>query len=278
MDQQAQGATPPVAEPGNGQQPAQQTQNAPAAQPNQPGQPGAPTQTPNPTAGTGKQQPSVEDLQRQVNEQNERIRVATESARHWQSQADRLRQFALGSVPQVDPIAAKAKAYAQQFGVNEEDAKIFLGMMQAEIQPIAQRAQLAEAALHGTTQVGTIMQTVASDAQFGRFMQDPEVYQGVQNMLQQAALAGQREYLNPDYAKDAARILAFDKYLLAGNAQPGAQPQATPQAQPQAFSAGMFGPQNGYRPAPAMTKQVSPEVQHFNEEIRAHYGLRSNNQ
>lgn len=264
MDTTTQGTAQPAAETGNGQPAA--SQQAPASQ-NQPAAtPPANTQQPNGTGTPAPQQPSLEDLQRQVQELSEKARVNETSARHWQSQADRLRQFALGNQPQVDPIADKAKQYAQRFNLNEDDTRNILGILQAEIQPLAQRNQQLEAAMAGTSQIDTIMQTVSGDAQFGRFLQDPDVYQGVRQCLQEVALDGKREFVTANYAKDVARMLAFDKYML--NGQPAApQPQAP---QPMQFN-GIMGPQGGYRPAQAAVKQTSPEVQFFNDEINQHF-------
>jgi hypothetical protein len=276
MPDNAQGATSQVAQTAAGgeQTGTQQTQaNTQATQ--QASTQQASQATGQQTTNQQTQQPSVEELQRQIQERDEKLRLTEGSARHWQSQADRFRQVALGSQPQVDPVATKAKQYAQQFNLNEEDTRNILGILQAEIQPLAQRNQQLEAAMAGTSQVNSVLQTVSSDAQFGRFMQDPEVFHGVQQMLQQVALDGQPKLVSVEYAKDLARMLAFDKFLLNGNGatqQPVQQPQ---QFQPVNFGNGIMGQPGGYRPAMAAVKPTDPGVEFFNQEIQAAYpGLR----
>lgn len=280
MADNAQGATSQVAQTATGgeqtgtQQTQAQTQATQQASTQQASQ-----ATGQQTTNQQTQQPSVEELQRQIQERDERLRLTETSARHWQSQADRFRQVAIGSQPQVDPVATKAKQYAQQFNLNEEDTRNILGILQAEIQPLTQRNQQLEAAMAGTSQVNSVLQTVSADAQFGRFMQDPEVFQGVQQMLQQVALEGQRELVNINYAKDLARMLAFDKFLLNGN---GAAQQTTltqvHQTQPVNFGNGIMGAPGGYRPAMTAVKATDPGVEFFNQEIAAAFpGLKKTN-
>jgi hypothetical protein len=262
MDTQQQGTATAAAQTGTtGEQAATQQTQA--------------TQAATETAATITQaqtSPSVEELQRQLADQTEKLRLTNESARHWQSQADkeRLRVQALaGTQTQVDPVAEKAKQYAKQFNLNEEDTRNILGILQSEIQPITQRNQQLEAAFTGTSQVPQVMQSLQSDPVYGRFLADPDVLNGLYQSLQEVAMQGQTKFVNAEYGREVIKGLAFEKFVLAQN---GAQAQQTT-AQPLRAFLGFNGNlQPGYTPIAAQPKASDPTVDLLAQKMAQHMG------
>lgn len=247
-------------------------QSAPQQQPPNPAASPANPTDPKPTTAAANQPPA--DWQQQIQKAQEDARKAQESARYFQANYDRSTQqlqALAGAQPKADPMAEDVQFFVKQ-GYNEADARAFVEYTNRKVQPLMQQNQQLHAALNGTSQVNHIMQSVASDAQYGRFMQDSEVYQGVQNILSQTALQGQRDLLsNPDYVKDIIRTVAFDKYALNSGAPNGTQAQPT--MQPPQFN-GFNGPTGQYRPAPAQpVKQANPLAEQYARQMSEYTGI-----
>ncbi len=266
MSAQPQGPAP-QAQPGNGEQPPvqQPTQQTP--------------QQPNPAAPASQPQTpavSVEELQRQIAERDEKLRLATESSRHWQSQADRYKaqtQALTGVQPQQDPLAEDVKFFVSQ-GYDEKDARIFAEFTNRKVSALAQQNQTLQQSLQATNRTGQLMQSLIADQQLGPMFADQEVQSQVHQMLQQAAISGQHDLVNPGYAVELAKLAWADKHKpWAPQTQ---QPQAQPQAQPLPTNFQFLGPQpTGLRPAPAQSqaKPNNPFADQLAQQMAQYTGI-----
>lgn len=231
------------------------------------------------TAATTQQaqtSPSVEELQRQLSEREEKLRLATESARHWQSAADKERQRVqalAGTQPQVDPLEAKVKALVAQ-NYNESDARLILGLIHSETAPLIQQNQQLQQTLQATSITNQVINTAASDKDYTPLFADPEIAMQVDQELRRCALQGQGNMVNPEYAKAFAETIWVSKnkpWLQQGQATQQTQTQQRPSL-PNFQFMGPVGAQ--YSPPVVPVKPISPGAQAVGAEIKQHFGLK----
>jgi hypothetical protein len=271
MADQAQGATTQVAQTAASgeQQGTQQTQaNTQATQQ-------ASTQQASQTTGQQttqqSQQPSIEELQKQIQERDEKLRVTSESARHWQSQADRFKQVALGSQPQVDPLAEDIKFFTAQ-GYDEKDARSLVEFTNRKVSGLQQQNQNLQNSLQASSMIGQILQSAAQDKDYIPLFNDPDIAFSVNQELQRVALLPGQKDANQlvEYAKAYAETVYTTKHKpwLQPN-QSAQQPQA-PQQRPFLGFNGNLQP--GYTPVAAQPKASDPTVDALALKMAQHMG------
>lgn len=167
--------------------------------------------------------------------------------------------------PVVDPIDAKADAYAKKFGIAKEDAAVMLQITQAENAPLIQRNQQLEAMVQGNSRVQSVFQAaLEKDPQL---FADPRIQQAVFNNLNDLASQGQLQYLDPTYALEygAGEWARLNRPWASGN-----QPQ--PPANIRPFTGSFGGPRPGYTPPtpPPNPNVLSPAAQTLAAQMAAH--------
>lgn len=262
MDTPTQGATPPAAEPG---QPGQQQPQQPQATP------GAAT----PPTQPAQASPSAEELGRQLAELKEQNRIATESARHWQSQADRERQRTqalAGVTPQADPLAEDIKFFTAQ-GYEEKDARMLVEFTNRKVAGLTQQNQSLQQSMQASSAIGGIIQQAANDKDYAPLFADPEIANAVHQEMQRCALSGQANMVTPDYAKAVAEG-AYASLRRPWLQNPGTTQQAT-QQQPMGFLP-FNGPMPGYSPAGLQQQapQRPPGAEIHDREIAERFGIK----
>lgn len=235
---------------------------APAGQPEpgiqpQPGQP-EPQLNAQPSAADPTPQPSVEELQRQLTERDQRLQQLDESARFHQSNSDRFQnalKVALGqspsSAPPQDPIAPFVQKLIAQ-GYDEKSARAVAStsyeMSQALMQPLQQQVQVAQQA----TNIDYSIQQAAS--------QWPHLFTSNEDYTQ-ARQAAQYLVQNGGVA-DARTIASIVNDNRTFGPQRTAQPAPIAQ-HPQPFARGMYNTAPGFtQPSyQQAAQQLTPEQQ-----------------
>jgi hypothetical protein len=270
MDTTQQGTAQQAAQTGptGEQQAAQQTQATQAAQQTQAAD----------TTQQAQASPQAEELQRQLTELKEQNRIANESQRHWQSQADRFKaqaQGLLGVQPQADPLAEDVKFWLQR-GYPEKEARDMVEFTHQKLSGIQQQNQQLQQTIQATTAVGQAFQMAAGDKDYGALFGDPEIANQVHQELQRCALGGQGNFVTPEYAKEIA-ALAYTHKSKPWLAQTGTAIQPTQQVQQRQPSPifNFMGPQGAnYAPAIQTAKPVNPAVQAVGQDILSHFGIK----
>jgi len=164
-----------------------------------------------------------------------------------------------GVMPQVDPVETKAAAYAKQFNINIEDARVFVAMMQAENAPLMQHNQQLQAQLQGSSLAQQVMQA-AADANPELFA-DQNIAREVWDSIQQTAQQGNLRALTPEYAKflgAQAWALKHEPWKAANPTPPAPQPM--PGFRPAGMPPISFGGSPGqYPPPPVQHNTPSPQ-------------------
>jgi hypothetical protein len=173
-----------------------------------------------------------------------------------QSEKDRalaqIRALTGAQTPQADPMVGRIKAYTDQ-GYTEQDARFFISQIDQAVAPIMQQNQQLQAAVQG--------QSLAQQAyhraveQNPELFADPKVQQAAWGALSEAALAGQNQFVTPDYALSfAAQTWALENQPWKKPANGTPPPVAQPQFRPAGPMVSFAGPVPGYpQPAPQPT-------------------------
>lgn len=151
-------------------------------------------------------------------------------------------------------MVSRIKAYTDQ-GYTEQDARFFISQLDAAVAPIMQQNQQLQAAVQGQTLAQTAYQQAAEANP--ELFRDPKVQQAAWNALNEAALAGQTQFIHPSYAY---RIAAQE---WADLNQPWKQPAGSATPPPQPFRpAGVMnfgGNGSAYAPNAQPHQQQQPE-------------------
>lgn len=260
MPDQAPGPTP-AAETVTGQQPPAQ-------------QPQAPEGTQPPNQQPLQAQPSVEELQQQLQAVRESQARTEQSAKHWQSQFDRARQFIAGQTPaqvQPDPLDKYAQILVDD-GYDPKDAKNVAKMVHAMVSPLQQQNQQLQASQQASFQVHSAFQKAVQENP-GLFA-DPAAQQVAWNALNQAAQDGQGIYVNADYA---VTVAAQDWSLRNKPWETNRPPVQAAPPRPPVSMAGWAGPGGNYQPMPQQQQgpQVKQAAMDYVKNMSAGYGPRT---
>jgi len=241
------------------------------------GQPQAPN-TPPPPPALGEQpkqeNPQLAELQQKLATLEAEAKKNAESARFYQSNFDKAQQQLRAVVgaqqPQADPVAEDVKYWVGQ-GYDEKDARAMVDYVNRKTQPLMQQLHAAQQTLQATTQTSHVLQSAMADPGYGMLFADTDVQTQVHQALQQAALSGQPELVNPAYAVEIAKLAYMDKHKPWAVQQPGQPSQPT-----QHFNfPGLLGPQStGFRPAPAVqSKPTNPHTENLTAQMAAYTGI-----
>lgn len=246
------------AQPGNGQQPAQQTQQLHEQK----------------KPDTQQAQPTVEELAKQVEELRKQNEVAANSARHWQGQFDKLRQgvqsVAQPQQPQ-DPLAPFVERMTKK-GYDQTQARDIAELVNDFVSPLAKELNAARGTIQATTQVEAALQ--AAFHLEPELMGDPRIFEHARLELQQAALSGDPRYVTPEYAISVGSLAYNEKAKpWKAAAQQQQSPAQTPQQQFVPAHMRFIAAGNGFTPAASQqtpSNQMSPEAAALYEQMKAY--------
>lgn len=155
---------------------------------------------------------------------------------------------------QQDPLAPYLK-WAQDNGYDAESAKGIAQMAMMIANDQTNRAMQQYQYNNVGNQIPIVMNQAYSLAP--QALNNPKVQEELRKDLMNLANQGEFGLINPDYAANRAKIIAFDQGLFV----PGAQ-QAPPQAPPNPNIPSMWGiPTNGFSPQPAPAEKAKTSLQ-----------------
>lgn len=248
-------------------QPVEQPVAGPQQQPGQP----APQQVAQPVAADPTPQPTVEELQRQLAERDQRLQQLDESARYHQSNADRYQnalKVALGQQPSAnqppqDPIAPFVQKLVSQ-GYSPESARAVAStsyeMTQAMMAPIQQQVQVAQQYANITP---AIDQAAARMPGLFTSQQDyQDAREAASYLVQNGGVA------DPTTILSMVNDARFRRQMNNPNPQNYPAPATVPQNQPQPFARGMYNTAPGftqpsYQQPPQQLTQEQQAAQDF---------------